>query len=160
MSSRICILHHSPISGRRAAVLLATVLFTGTLAACESGPAGPEDDTPAIAEWAGSYTGKSRFVATNGTWGNGGSYPLVITGSGQVTVSGALLQQPVFDAGTATLRWTMSAGNTTNGEVTFRRSFTSDFFFRDLANNTAGQNLTGWIQRRQEGPLDYRGVLR
>jgi hypothetical protein len=85
---------------------------------------------------------------------------LVVDASGQVTVSGALLQQPTFDAATATLSWTLSAGNRTNGEVTFRRSFTSDFFFRDLANNTAGQNLTGWIQRPQEGRLDYRGVLR
>lgn len=160
MASRICILRPSPISGRRAALLLATVLFTGTLAACESGPAGPDDDTPAIAEWAGSYTGQSRFGATNGTWGNGGSFPLVVTSSSQVTVSGALLQDPVYDEPTATLRWTMSAGNATNGEVTFHRSFTSDFFFRDLANKTAGQSLTGWIQRRQEGRLDYRGVLR
>jgi len=159
MSARICILRRSPISGHRSPILLATLLLAGTLAACENDPSGP-DDTPAIAEWAGSYTGQSRFGAANGTWGNGGTYPLVIDNSGQLTVSGALLQQPVFDEATATLRWTMSAGNPTNGEVTFRRSFTSDFFFRDLANNTAGQNFTGWIQRPQEGRLDYRGVLR
>lgn len=159
MSSRICILRQSPFAGRGAA-LLATVLFTGLLTACESDGVGPDDSTPTMAEWAGSYTGQSRFGDTRGTWGNGGSFPLVVDASGQVTVSGALLQQPTFDAATATLRWTLSAGNRTNGEVTFARSLTSDFFFRDLANNTAGQNLTGWIQRPQEGRLDYRGVLR
>ncbi len=144
-------------SARRLAFLLATV----ALAACGSDPVAPEPTVaPSIAQWAGSYTGQSRFGATNGTWGNGGTYPLVVSSTGQVTVSGALLQEPVYDHATATLRWTMASGNPTNGEVTFHHTLTSDFFYRDLANQTSGQGLTGYIQRRQEGRLDYRGVLR
>lgn len=146
----------STIRTRRVALLLATVL----VAACGSDPVAPEPAAPSIARWAGSYTGQSRFGATNGTWGNGGSYPLVVSSTGQVTVSGALLMEPVYDDDAATLRWTMAAGNPTNGEVTFHASLTSDFFYRDLANKTAGQGMTGYIQRRQEGRLDYRGVLR
>jgi hypothetical protein len=134
---------------------------TVVLAACGSDPMAPEATAaPSIARWTGSYTGQSRFGAANGTWGNGGTYPLVVSNSGQVTVSGALLVDPVYDDVTATLRWTMAAGNPTNGEVTFHQTLTSDFFFRDLANMTAGQGMTGYIQRRQEGRLDYRGVLR
>jgi hypothetical protein len=146
----------STIFVRRAALLLATVLLT----ACGSDPVAPEAEAPSIARWAGSYTGQSRFGAMNGTWGNGGTYPLVIAPSGQVTVSGALLLEPVYDHATATLSWRMADGNATNGEVAFHETLESEFFFRDLANSTAGQGLTGYIQRPREGRLDYRGVLR
>src|SRR5690606_36926229 len=110
--------------------------------------------------WLGSYTGQSRFGGANGTWGNGGTYALVISNTGQVTVHGALLQNPVYIDSTATLRWQRADGNATNGEVTFRESYTSDFFFRDLPNATAGRSATGYIQRAGEGRLDYRGVLK
>ena len=128
------------------------------LAACDS--AGPEVETPdTVAVWAGSYTGQSRYGSTSGTWGNGGTFPLVVSASGQVTVSGGLITG-TYDAATSTYTWTRADGNATNGTVTFRETYTSDKYFRDLANSTAGQSFTGSIQRAGEGPLDYRGVLR
>jgi hypothetical protein len=145
---------YSAITARRLVLLLSTVV----LAACGSDPAAP--DGPPIARWAGSFTGQSRFGAANGTWGNGGSYPLVITSTGDITVSGVPLKDPTYDDDAARLRWTMSAGNANNGEVTFHSSLTSDFFFRDLPSATAGRGFTGYIQRPGEGRLDYRGVER
>ncbi len=145
-------------SQRRVALLLATII----LSACGNdpvSPVAPESNLPPIARWAGSYSGQSRFGATNGTWGNGGTWRLVISNTGQVTLSGALMQSPVYVDSTATLTWRRADGNTTNGEVILRESYTSDFYFRDLPNKTAGQNLTGFIQRGGEGKLDYRGVL-
>lgn len=112
-----------------------------------------------VAEWAGSYTGQSRFGGTNGRWGNGGTYPLVVSGSGQVTISGALITG-TYDSAESTFTWTREAGNTTNGSVTFRETYTSDSFFGDFANDTAGQSFTGSIRVGSDGPLDYRGVLR
>ncbi len=144
------------LSARRVVCVLAAAL----LVACGSDPVTPEPAAPDIARWAGSYTGQSRFGATAGRWGNGGSYPLVITDRGDVTVSGVPLLEATYDDATATLSWTRSGGNATNGEVTFRASHTSDFFFRDLPNAMAGQSLSGYIQRAGEGRLDYRGVLR
>ncbi len=138
---------------------LALVLVTIMLSACGSDPVATEPQVSPISRWAGSYTGQSRFGAANGTWGNGGSFRLVISGNGQVTIRGVLLQSPVYDHSTSTLSWRRADGNETNGEVTLRESYTSDFFFRDLPNATAGQNLTGYIQRAGEGQLDYRGVL-
>lgn len=125
------------------------------LAACDS--ADPDDD--GVAVWAGSYTGQSRFGATNGAWGNGGTYPLVVSSAGQVTVSGSLLVG-TYDDATRTFTWTREAGNATNGEVTFHTTSTSAFYFDDLANDTAGQGFTGSIRLGSDGPLDYRGVLR
>ena len=117
--------------------------------------------TPAGVEaWVGSYTGQARFGGTGGAWGNGGTFPLVVTASGQVTVSGALILNPTYTASTGTLTWSLSDGNATNGDITFRTRFTSDVFFADLANNTAGQSFTGSIQKSGEGGLGYRGVLR
>jgi hypothetical protein len=144
----------SAITVRRFALLLTT----SVLAACGSDAAAPT--APPIARWAGSYTGQSRFGAASGTWGNGGTYPLIVTSTGDVTVSGVPLKDHTYDEGAFTLRWTLSAGNATNGEVTFHNSLTSDFFFRDLTNASAGQGFTGYIQRPGEGRLDYRGVLR
>lgn len=144
-----------PTPSRRVALLLTTLLLT----ACGSDPVAPEPETPPIARWAGSYTGQSRFGAANGTWGNGGTYRLVVSSAGQVTISGALLQNADYDHNTSMLSWRRADGNATNGEVTFRESYTSDFFFRDLANATAGRNFTGFIQQAGDGPLDYRGVL-
>lgn len=143
-------------SRRRFAILLATVVA----AACASDPAAPEPQTSGIARWAGDYTGQSRFGATNGTWGNGGTYALVVSSSGEVSVNGSVLKDSEYDDGAARLRWTIAAGNATNGEVTFHGSLTSDFFFRDLPNATASRGFTGYIQRPGEGRLDYRGVLR
>ncbi len=147
-----------PRLARRPRHLAAVVLATA-LHACGSDPVTP-DPTPPIVRWAGSYTGQARFGAANGTWGNGGTYPLVVSMSGQVTVSGTPLIDAVYDDASATLSWTISAGNATNGEAVFHESLTSDYFFRDLANATAGQGLTGFIQRPGDGRLDYRGVLR
>lgn len=142
-------------SHRRVALLVAALL----LSACGSDPVVTEPQVSPISRWAGSYTGQARFGAANGTWGNGGTFRLVISNDGQVTIRGALLQSPVYDPSASTLSWRRADGNDTNGEVTLRASFTSDFFFRDLPNATAGQNLTGYIQRAGEGKLDYRGVL-
>lgn len=142
-------------SVRRSFLVFAAVLL---IAACGSDPAAPE--APAIARWAGAYTGQSRFGAANGTWGNGGTYPLVVNATGDVTVSGIALKDVEYDDTAARLRWTIAAGNATNGEVTFHTTLTSDFFFRDMTNATAGRGFTGYIQRPGEGRLDYRGVLR
>ena len=141
---------------RRASALIAMMLLT----ACGSEPVAPEpqQQLPAIARWSGTYTGQSRYGAANGTWGNGGSYRLLISAIGEVTVGGVLLQNHEYDDNTATLRWTRAGGNATNGEVSFRASLTSDFYFRDMPNATAGRNFTGYIQRAGEGKLDYRGV--
>jgi hypothetical protein len=138
---------------------IATLFAVAVLAACGNGPSAPETP-PAIARWAGVYTGQSRFGAANGTWGNGGTYPLEITATGALALKGTALEAPEYDDGTSRLRWTIAAGNATNGEVTFHTSLTSDFFFRDLPNATAGRGFTGYIQRPGEGRLDYRGVLR
>lgn len=85
---------------------------------------------------------------------------MVISNAGQITVSGSLVQSPVYNQSTSMLSWRRADGNATNGEVTFREAYTSDFFFRDRANASTGQNFTGFIQRGGEGKLDYRGVLR
>ncbi len=143
---------------RRVAVLLATML----LAACGSDPVAPVDPEPQgppIARWAGTYTGQSRFGATSGTWGNGGTYRLVVTSAGEVTLGGKPLENAMYDDHTSTLSWSRADGNSTNAEVMFRQGYSSDFYFRDLENATAGRNFTGYIQRAGEGRLDYRGVL-
>ena len=125
------------------------------LTACDS--AGP---SPTVADWAGSYTGQSRFGSTRGTWGNGGTYPLVVSSVGQVTISGNLIVGGTYDPATGTFTWTRADGNATNGEVTFRSTTTSSTYFGDFTTDTAGQNFTGFIRLGSDGPLDYRGVLR
>jgi hypothetical protein len=136
-------------------LIVGAILLIG----CTSNPVTPEPEVPAIARWAGTYSGQSRFGAASGTWGNGGTYPLVITPGGEVLVSSVVLKAPTYVDGTATLSWLRADGNATNGEVTFRESLTSDFFFRDDPDSTVGQNMTGYIQRAGEGRLDYRGML-
>lgn len=128
-----------------------------SLTACDS--ADMDDDDPAgVEQWAGSYTGQSRFGATNGTWGNGGTYALVVSASGQVTVRGSLILNPTFDPATNAFSWERADGNATNGSITFSQMNDNSFFFADLG--TAGQNFTGFIRVGNDGPLDYRGVLR
>jgi len=156
MSSRARIKNPSSTTARRAALLLAAIFLT----ACGSDPVAPEPAGPPIAQWAGTYDGQSRFGATAGTWGNGGPYQLAVSSTGEVTVRGSVLLAPVYDSATSTLSWRLADGNGTNGEVTFHESLTSDFFFRDQPNNTGGRGFTGYIQRRQEGRLDYRGLRR
>ena len=142
----------------RPSMLLLLVAFATTACDDDSSLTAVAPTTPAIAPWAGTYSGQARFGAENGTWGNGGTFQLVVTSNGAVTVSGRELQAFVFEAATATLRWQRSDGNATNGEVTFHDTLTSDFFFRDQPNGTGGRGFTGWIQRAQEGRLDYRGL--
>ncbi|GAB5536925.1 MAG: hypothetical protein Rubg2KO_31740 [Rubricoccaceae bacterium] len=125
-----------------------------SIAACD----GSDMEPTGVAQWEGSYTGQSRFGATNGTWGNGGTYALVVSASGQVTVRGALILNPTFDPATNELSWERADGNATNGSITFSQMNDSSFYFSDLG--TAGQNFTGFIRVGNDGPLDYRGVLR
>ena len=148
------------VSGRLRRAVCARVLLVVALFACGADPVAPTAEAPAVARWSGSYTGQSRFGGTNGVWGNGGTYPLVVHASGEVSVNGVTLIAASFNDITSTLRWSRLDGNATNGEVVFRSAQQSDFFFRDLPNATVGQNMTGWIQRAGEGRLDYRGVLR
>ena len=131
-----------------------------SLAACDS--ADLDDDTgmnPAgVEQWAGSYTGQSRFGGNNGTWGNGGSYPLLVSSNGQVSTRGALIINPTFDSATNGLTWQIADGNATNGSVTFSETSSAPTF-DDIGNGTVGRNFRGSIQPRGSGPLDYRGVL-
>lgn len=147
----------SPLRRLRAVALLLLPLVS----ACSdsAAPTEPAPTLPPIASWAGSYSGEARFGAANGTWGNGGTYRLVVTAEGSVLVAGNPLRSHTFDAGTRTLRWTIADGNPTNGEVVFHTTLTSDFFFRDQPNGTGGRGFTGYIQRPGEGRLDYRGLL-
>ncbi|WP_412060990.1 hypothetical protein [Rubrivirga sp. IMCC45206] len=126
----------------------------------DNGGSGGGTPAATVADWAGSYTGQSRFGGTGGTWGNGGTYPLVVTSTGQVTVSGNLIVGATYDATSGAYAWTLADGNPSNGSITFRSTFTSSNFFGDLSNNTAGQSFTGSIQFSGQGALDYRGVLR
>ncbi len=127
--------------------------------ACGDDDAGPvEPAAPAVSRWIGTYTGEARFGAANGTWGNGGTFRLAVAPTGVVTVAGTELRALTYDSVAAVLRWQIADGNTTNGEVTFHSTLTSDFFFRDQPGGTGGRGFTGWIQRPGEGRLDYRGL--
>jgi hypothetical protein len=134
-----------------ALALLGVLSLTACDTAADLAPQG-------IAVWEGSYTGQARFGASGGTWGNGGTRPLVVSSSGQVTLSGSLITG-TYDEATSTFTWDRGA-NATNGSVTFRETYTSDYYFADLDNDTAGQSFTGSIRVGSDGPLDYRGVLR
>jgi hypothetical protein len=140
---------------RRLRPLLGLALLV-SLAACDSDGL----DEPGVERWAGSYTGQSRFGGANGTWGNGGTYPLVVSATGQVTVQGALVLEPTFDPATDVFTWTRAAGNATNGQITFRETSSDPFFFSGIGSGTVGQNFSGSIRIGNDGNLDYRGVLR
>ena len=142
---------------------LLTLLLAAPLWGCDSADLDEEEapPTPAtVAEWEGSYTGQSRFGGANGTWGNGGTYPLVVSRTGQVTISGDLIVGATYYPETGNFTWNREAGNATNGSITFRSTFTSASFFGDFNNDTAGQNFAGSIRIGSDGPLGYRGVLR
>ncbi|MEO0557493.1 MAG: hypothetical protein AAF170_04835, partial [Bacteroidota bacterium] len=85
-------------------------------------------------------------------------YALVVSASGQVTVRGALILNPTFDPATNAFSWERADCNATNGSIIFSHMSDSPFDFADLG--TAGQNFTGSIRVGNDGPLDYRGVLR
>jgi hypothetical protein len=134
------------------------VLSPLALTACDSSDPDDDNGLQGVAAWEGSYTGQSRFGGTSGTWGNGGTRPLVVSSSGQVTISGGLITG-TYDEATSTFTWERGA-NATNGSIAFRETYASESFFGDLPNGTAGQNFTGFIRIGSDGPLDYRGVLR
>ena len=146
----LCGVYRTQIPSR----IVPAALLALSLDACDI--AGPGSDD--IDAQAGSYTGQTRFGGVTGTWENGGTHPLGVSVSGQVAISGTLLTG-TYDESTASFTWTREQGNTTNGSITFRPTCTSDFYFADLGNQTAGQNFTGPIRLGSDGPLDYQGVL-
>lgn len=143
-------------SVRSSLLVFGLTLFV-SLTACDSTDS---DDSPpqGVEQWEGSYTGQARFGGSGGRWGNGGTYRLIVSANGQVTIRGGLIRNPAYDPETNRFEWNMEDDNATSGGITFFET-SSDPDFSDIGNGTVGQSFSGFIRNPGEGPLDYRGVL-
>jgi len=138
-------------------LLLLGLALLVSLTACDS----VESDDPqpqGVAQWEGAYTGQARFGGSNGRWGNGGTYRLIVSANGQVTINGSLIQNSAYDPETNSFEWAIADDNATSGGITFSET-SSHPDFADIGTGTVGQSFTGFIRKPGEGPLDYRGIL-